>query len=103
VDGAPVSSNTVTFAKPKHIDLTDPEISAKVAMRRRGATVVRLKAKRPALYVWLELDGVDARFSENFFDLLPNETREILIQPETEMTASEIEKSLRVRSLRDTY
>jgi beta-mannosidase len=103
VNGEAVSSNTVTFAKPKQMDLVDPRIVARMTTERDGSVLLRLHARHPAFYVWLELEGMDARFSDNFFDLGANAKTEVIIRPETSVAESEIRKRLRVRSLIDTY
>jgi beta-mannosidase len=103
VDGEIVSSNFVSFAKPKHMVLKKPEISREITGLSGKEFKVILKAEHPALWTWLEVDGVDAVFSDNFFHLRPGREVVILIRPEKEMTSNELEKSLIIRSLVDTY
>jgi beta-mannosidase len=104
VKGQPKSTNLVTFARPKHLELADsPGISAKVTAGRDGAYQVALKSKRPALWVWLELDGVDARYTDNFVHLGPGRSVTITVQPARDLTIAEFRKRLQVRSLVDTF
>jgi len=98
-----VSRNIVAFAKPKHMELTDPAIATRVKAAKDGTFLVTLAAKRPALYAWLELMEADARFSDNFIHLAPGQPVEIEVRPEAPMTAARLAKVLRVRSLVDTY
>ena len=78
VGEARVSDNLVLFARPKHMDLTPPEFSVDVTPVDAGrAFDVTVRADRPALYVWLELDG--ARFGDNFFDLRPGRARTVRV------------------------
>jgi len=115
--GQPLSTNLVTFARPKHMDLArKPGITAKVAVAnskagpgngRAGADgqsfVVTLATKFPALWTWLELVKMDATYSDNFVHLLPGQKSKILVQPIKAMTLREFREQLTVRSLADTY
>ncbi len=113
--GQPLSRNLVFFARPikrprifsprpKHLALDrKPEIAAKIARKAGGAFAVTLATKRPALWVWLEIDGVDARLSDNFCHLRPGAPLVVSVQPAREMSVKELRKSLTVRSLVDTY
>jgi beta-mannosidase len=101
--GISVSSNLVTFVKPKHLELPDPKITAKVTLLKGGAFVVTLKSKRPALWAWLELSGVDAEFSDNFVNLKPGREVQIIVFPAKKLTKTQLIKKLKVRSLVDTY
>jgi len=102
VDGETVSSSVVTFAKPKHLDLPDPEISATVK-KADGGFELNVKAKRPALWAWLELAGMDVRFSDNFFHLRPGRPVRLLARPARNLKVNQVRKALNIRSLVDTY
>ena len=103
VHGQVVSTNEVFFTRPKHMDLYDPEITKSVKKTGNSNFVVSLKAKRPALWVWLELEGVDAKFSDNFFHLIPGKTKQLTVIPSTSIRANQFPKLLRVYNLVDTY
>ena len=102
VEGKSVSTNFVTFARPKHLELRQPEIKSEVNAKKSN-TEVTLTAKTPALWTWLELDGADARFSDNFFHLPPGKPVTITLSMDKPISYAEIRKKLRVRSLIDTY
>ena len=102
-EGRRAGSNLVLFARPKHLELGNPGLSAGIAAARDGAWRVTLKARKPALWTWIELDGIDARFSANFVHLLPGRPQEILVAPERPLSRDKFGKALRVRSLVDTY
>ena len=101
--GRVVSDALVTFVRPKHMDLPDADIGVKVAARRDGGFAVRLRARRPALWAWLELDGADAEYDDNFVCLRPGRGAEIVVRPHAAMLAAEFRDRLRVRSIVDTY
>ena len=102
VDGKSVSTNMVTFARPKHLELYPPDISAEIKQNNDNI-IVTLKTKAPALWTWLEVDGIDARFSDNFFHLLPGKPNHITLQTDKPLTVAEVRKHLHIRSLIDTY
>ncbi len=113
--GQPVSRNLVFFARPvkrprifsprpKHLDLhPDPGLSSRIRTRPDGSFGITLAAKRPALWVWLELEGGDARFSDNFLHLRPGLTREIVVAPREQLPARDLHRRIRVRSLVDIH
>jgi beta-mannosidase len=101
--GTVISRNLVTFVRPKQMALEDPGLSVKVTRPADGAFLVTLSARRPALYVWLALPGCDARFGDNFLDVMPGERVHIEAAPGKAMTLAAFKKKLRVRSLLDTF
>jgi beta-mannosidase len=103
VKGKPVSDNLVTFSRPKHLELQDPGIRMAVRSAGGRAFTVTLRARRPALWVWLDLRGTDAAYSDRFFHLRPGRPVTIEVSPAKRMTASALKKSLSIRSLFDTY
>jgi len=93
IDGQIVSSNLVMMSRPKHFYLIPPTISQTIDSD--GDTHhVTLRSNVPALYVWL--DKVDARFSDNFFHLQAGKPYTVT------MTADDV-TGLVVKSLTDTY
>ncbi|MBA7484968.1 Exo-beta-D-glucosaminidase [subsurface metagenome] len=102
INGKSVSTNFVSFARPKHLELCEPGIRAEVS-GKEGSAVITLTVESPALWTWLELTDVDARFSDNFFHLLPAKPVMITILTDEPLSLAEIRKRLRIRSLIDTY
>jgi beta-mannosidase len=98
-----ISSNLVLFARPKHLELPDPGITTRVADSGNGAFTITLKARKPALWVWLSLKDTDAVFSDSFFHLSPDKPVKITVTPATPITRAELKKQLIVASLVDTY
>ncbi|MBL8134966.1 MAG: glycoside hydrolase family 2 protein [Anaerolineae bacterium] len=97
VGGETVSENLVLFSRPKHIALVKPTLTP-TFYAADGGLKVALQTDQPALFVWLEMDGVDARFSDNFFHLMPGQTKIITLEGAADQAAA-----LRLRSLADTY
>ncbi len=103
VGGEPVSTNLVTFARPKHLDLPDPQIKTKIKGSADGDFEITLTAKRPALWTWLEIEGEDAIMTDNFFHLPPGVPVTVHLAPVNELTLAEVKQKLKIRSLVDTY
>ena len=103
VNGRIVSTNFASFARPKHLELYEPSIRARVSGIKNGSATVTLTARTPALWTWLELEDVDAWFSDNFFHILPGKPVRVTVLTDEYITVAEIAKRLRVRSLIDTY
>jgi beta-mannosidase len=103
VKGGNNTTNFVSFARPKHFELREPGIEVKISGDSKGNAAATLTAKAPALWTWLELTDVDARFSDNFFHLLPGKPVQVKITTGKPVPLETIKKRLRVRSLIDTY
>ncbi len=102
VDGREASDNLTTFAYPREMELGDPGL--KVTVAGDGAEFrVAVTAARPALWTWLELEGADARFSDNYFHVAPETETTVTVRPSSPMPRAAFEKALKVRSLYDTY
>ena len=102
VKGKTVSDNLVTLGPPKTVALLNPELHAGIVQEGKGYRV-NLTAKKPALWTWLETDGVDAKFSDNFVHVTAAAPASILVHPAEEMALDGFVKALRVRSLINTY
>ena len=103
VNGECVSTNFATFARPKHLELAEPAIGLGVEALAPDRWAVTLSAARPALWAWLELDGAEARFSENFVHLRPGRTQRIVVTTAQPLPLEQLRAGLRVSSLVDTY
>jgi beta-mannosidase len=82
------------FHPPKELELSIPTISLDIAPREDGASLT-LSADVLAKEVYLQLHG--ARFSDNFFDLLPG--RPYTVSVRTDRALDEIRGELTVRTL----
>jgi len=103
IDGETVSENFVSFARPKHLELLEPDITVEVSRDEKDNAAITLTAEAPALWTWLELRGLQARFSDNFFHLRPGRPVRVTVLTDTPASFGDIEQRVWVRSLIDTY
>lgn len=87
-----VSRNLTTLARPKHLQLRDPELKVEQA---NG--LLKIQGKYPALFVILESEDPDMRYNDNYFHLEGGVSREI------EILQGETGASVKAISLIDTY
>lgn len=66
-----------------------------------GYATVTLYSQTYARYVYLEADGVTAPWSDNFFDIPAGESVTVSVKLPEGMTAKELQKKLRVKTLAD--
>jgi len=100
--GKTVSSNVVILVKPRELELMDPELSFEVMGSGTDYTVT-MQAKHPALWVWLDIVGMDVRFSDNFLHVLSGFPERITVKLTKPMSKDKLIKAIKVRSLYDTY
>ena len=62
-----------------------------------------LTARHPALWVWLSLEGPDAKCDDNFICLEPERPVRIRVTPAARMKLDAFRQALRVSSIHDTY
>ncbi|MGB8215243.1 MAG: glycoside hydrolase family 2 protein [Anaerolineales bacterium] len=91
-----------TFAPNKHLELVPPQIETKVSVAGQQLSI-QLKASSLARFVELELDGVDAVFSDNYFDLPAGQTMTVTCPLPESWTLEQARAATRVRSLYDSY
>jgi beta-mannosidase len=97
------SANLVYFCRPKHIEMPDPRIKLEIRPWDDNSYAVTLTARHPAFWVWLSLDGMEAKYDDNFFCLEPGRPTRIRVTPVTRLKQDVFRHVLRVQSIRDTY
>jgi beta-mannosidase len=102
-DRGVTSRDYTAFARPKHLELQKPDIKTKVTKNIEGNPVISLVTDVPALWIWLDIEGIDARFSDNFFHLLPGEEINVEVLEAEDLPIRYVNAHLKVRSLVDTY
>ena len=98
-----ISRNLAFFQPPRLMALVDPRLSATVRATTPGAFDVAVRARTPAVHVWLDVDGLDTRFSDTFFHLPPGQPVRIGVVPRSPTSLGALRRRLRLRSLFDTY
>ena len=64
-----ISSNTAYFERPKHLKLIAPEYKTRIECISDNEYEVTVASDKPALWVWMDIEGAAARYSDRFFDL----------------------------------
>jgi beta-mannosidase len=93
------SSNAAFFAPHKYLELEDPGLKTEVT-REGDRLLVTVSAQKFAAFVELGLEDGYARFSDNYFHLLPGTVRKIEVV-ETAISEADLKKKLHTRSLAD--
>jgi len=104
IDGEPSLHNVVFLTPPKYMELNrNPGIKYRINRSKDGSYKIEISSLKVALWTWLELDGIDAKLSNNFFHLRPGVFEKIQIRPGCKLTSLQLTKSLIVKSIVDTY
>jgi len=99
-DGEQMASNVLYFEPVKELELPRPKIEYKIE-ENEEAYVISLQSDLLAKNVFLSIGSENGFFSDNYFDLLPNETVEIHLQ--TTLSLEKLKKVLRFQTLDTTY
>lgn len=73
-----IAHNHFYFAKPKDQKLPEPGIEYALK-EENGKWYVEMESQKMARYVFLNIEGEDEFFADNYFDLIPGEKRKIAI------------------------
>ena len=97
-----VSENLVTFARPKHLELSpSPGITTTTRAKGADSYSVTLRSRSAALWVWVELLETDFRASDNFIHLRPGSAVTLLVTPRERLGLAQFKEQLRVRNVMD--
>jgi beta-mannosidase len=102
LQGKPVSSNQLFFQPVGRLSLAVPKFKTSISSHRDGLKVT-LVSNRFAKSVALSVDEYEGQFSDNYFDLLPNQPREITYRAVKAIESDELQQRLRIRSLADAF
>ncbi|MFZ0394316.1 MAG: glycoside hydrolase family 2 protein [Terracidiphilus sp.] len=100
IDGRTVARNTLFFGRPKDLKLKQPNLTASASGGETRYRVV-IETDVPALWVWVDVENMDASCSDNFVDLRRERAAEIEIVLDQPMTPFEFRNKLRIRSVCD--
>jgi len=92
--GKPISRHLLYFDDAKNLALPDPGLKAQLSADGHGLTV---SAQHLAREVWIDFGALDARLSDNAFDLLPGES--VTLHVDSTADAAALRRALTVRSL----
>ena len=101
VEGKVQSEACHWFAAPKDLQLLEPELSHTVSQLADGIFRVVVKARKPALWVWVHLKDMDAKYSDNFIHLAPWRKMDIEVRPTERMSLEDFQRRLEIRSVYD--
>lgn len=93
-----VSENINYFVEPKDLRLKNSTIQKELKTNKQGNTVLVLSSNTLAKDVFITVERVSIKLSDNYFDLLPNIKKEIIIE-NTNIDLNTIE----IKSLFETY
>jgi beta-mannosidase len=96
--GTPIARHLLYFGPARTLHLPDPGLDARLRDTGHGV-VLSVTARRLARAVWIDFGAQDVRLSDNAFDLLPGEQREITIDGSADIDS--LRQALSVRSLAD--
>jgi beta-mannosidase len=95
-----LSENLLYFDHAKFLLLQKPEIKTEIAQTNSGFEI-ELRTNTLAKSVYLSLPDGEDDFSDNYFDLLPNE--KVKIKLNTNLSINELKSKLSIRSLSDSF
>jgi beta-mannosidase len=99
-NGQTVSRNHFYFAKMKDSSLPTPKLTADLT-GANGEYSLKLTTDRFARGVYANFTNSNATFSDNYFDLLPGESRGITVKSKASL--EELKSQLKLMTLVDTY
>ena len=86
----------------KHCDLEDAKIKYEVN-EIKDLFEIKIWTDYPAFFVSFDTEGIKGRFSQNMFNLLPNEIKIITFNPKEKISINDFKNSLTLYDLRHTY
>ncbi|HEU5078498.1 MAG TPA: glycoside hydrolase family 2 protein [Opitutaceae bacterium] len=103
IDGVVMSRQTVFLAPPRFLRLPKGPISCAVKWLSPSEAVLKFRSKVFQHAVEFAAPGCPHNASDNYFDLYPNEAREITLKFNEPVAPRKFQKQLRIRSLTDTF
>ncbi|MBN2114980.1 MAG: glycoside hydrolase family 2 protein [Anaerolineales bacterium] len=98
-DGKLLAQTVTPFVVNKHLELSQPDLNVQTHVEANTLTV-KVSARTLARFVELSIDGIDAVFSDNYFDLPAGETVTVSTPlPENWISESRVQ----VRSLYESF
>jgi beta-mannosidase len=101
--GNPAAWDVVPFCAWRELNSQPPRMRAEIRVWDDNSFAVILTSRHPALWVWISLEGVDARYDDNFFCLEPERPVRVRVTPSTRLKLDQFRQRIRIGSLRDTW
>jgi len=102
VAGKRVSSNAHFFQPYKNLSLPQPLIKTDV-VAVRGGFKVTLTTDKFARAVYLSAPNTSGFFADNYFDLIPGRSAEVIFRPSAAIGLAEFRDQLKIRSMADAF
>jgi beta-mannosidase len=98
VGDVPISGSLVYGALPQELGLSKPKLTYQLS-GSQNEFLLNLSANTLAKDLEIRVTGSRARFSDNFFDLVPGNSRQIRIDLEEPLTTTQLKERLTFRDL----
>lgn len=99
-NGNVLSRNYYYFLPYKQLKIPSPTVSYSVAKTETGFDIT-LETNQLAKNIYLQIGDEEGFFSDNYFDLLPNE--KVTVQLKTKLNQENLNKVLTLRTLNDAF
>ncbi len=93
-----IARNSHMLLPYKHMEFEPPEWEVWVEKEDECRFALNIGNSGFAKGVWLREEGIEAEFSDNFFDLFPEVHVRVRLKTASDMSAGEVHRRLRVRS-----
>lgn len=100
--GTLIHDNTHFFKPYKSCEFRKSKINCEISQDKNGLAV-ELSAEKPAFFVNLETPGIKGIFADNCVTVLPGRKVKLAFAAKQKFTKAQLEKSLKVKHLAETY
>ncbi|PLX14098.1 MAG: beta-mannosidase [Marinilabiliales bacterium] len=97
-----LSQNYIYFDRVKNLNLPNPNPDLNFNKTAKGFEIVIVTDKL-IKNAYLYVEDIEGHFSDNYFDVLPNEELRIVFYPEKEISIFEFESKIKFLTLTDSY
>lgn len=104
LDGEKINhENTLFLTEYKRCELPESKIEVSHKVLSKKEIQVTLKTKKPVFFVHLEVEGVQGKFNDSSFTLLPKKDKSIIYTSNKNINLIKFKKGLKIKHLRETY
>jgi beta-mannosidase len=101
-DSVIIDLDITYFVSPKNLLLTSPKIDYEILDWDKKSFVIEVSTDVLAKNVFLQYEA-EGQFSDNYFDIPPNESVRIIFSSDMGLDTKNIEGGISIISLTDTY